>query len=176
MVSLATGALHGMQRRVQIDKALLLALALWLPVVAIAADLHGKIVGVADGDTVTVLDAEKHQFKVRLAGIDAPEKAQAFGQTSKKSLSDMIYGKQVEVTWDKQDRYGRIVGKISIDQIDVCLDQVRRGMAWHYKQYQRDQTPADRQAYAAAEDTARANHVGLWRDANPIPPWAFRHR
>ena len=65
------------------------------------------------------------------------------------------------MTWDKQDRYGRIVGKISIDQIDVCLDQVRRGMAWHYKQYQRDQTPADQQAYAAAEDIARANHVGL---------------
>jgi endonuclease YncB( thermonuclease family) len=82
----------------------------------------------------------------------------------------------VAVTWDKRDRYSRIIGKISSDQIDVCLGQVRRGMAWHYKQYQRDQSPADRQAYAAAEDLAHANHVGLWGDTNPVPPWDFRHR
>ncbi len=88
----------------------------------------------------------------------------------------MVYGKQVAVNWDKRDRYGRIIGKVSINQVDVCLEQVRRGMAWHYKQYQREQSPADRQAYAAAEDLARANHVGLWRDTNPVPPWDFRHR
>jgi endonuclease YncB( thermonuclease family) len=133
-------------------------------------------VAISDGDTVTVLDAENHQHKIRFAGIDAPEKAQAFGQASKRSLSDMVYERQVSVEWGKRDRYGRVIGKISADQIDVCLEQVRRGMAWHYKQYQRDQSPADRQAYAAAEDIARANHVGLWRDAHPIPPWEFRHR
>ena len=106
-----------------------------MPGGACAADLHGKVVGVADGDTVTVLDAEKHQHKIRLAGIDAPEKAQAFGQASKKSLSDMIFGREVDVKWDKRDRYGRIIGKISANQTDVCLEQVRRGMAWHNKQY-----------------------------------------
>ena len=96
---------------------------------------------VSDGDTVTVLDAERHQHKVRLAGIDAPEKAQAFGQASKISLSDQIFGREVAVTWVKRDHFGRIVGKISVDHRDVCLEQVRRGMAWHYKQYARDQAP-----------------------------------
>lgn len=155
---------------------LLLALVLCTSVVSRAAEIHGRVVAISDGDTVTVLDAENHQHKIRFAGIDAPEKAQAFGQASKRSLSDMVYERQVSVEWGKRDRYGRVIGKISADQIDVCLEQVRRGMAWHYKQYQRDQSPADRQAYAAAEDIARANHVGLWRDAHPIPPWEFRHR
>mgnify|MGYP002382402806 CR=1 FL=1 len=69
-----------------------------------------------------------------------------------------------------------MVGKILWNDHDVDLQQIESGLAWHYKQYQRDQSPADRQAYAAAEDIARANHVGLWRDAHPIPPWEFRHR
>ena len=175
-MSPSTGRPNRIQRHVPLGEALLLALVLWLPGGACAADLHGKVVGIADGDTATVLDAEKHQHKIRLAGIDAPDKAQAFGQASKKSLSDMIFGHEVDVKWDKRDRYGRIIGKISANQTDVCLEQVRRGMAWHYKQYQRDQSPADRQAYAAAEDLAHANHVGLWGDTNPVPPWDFRHR
>jgi endonuclease YncB( thermonuclease family) len=175
-VSHTQGKLHRMQKFAQLSGALLLTLAFWLSAGVSAADLHGKVVGVADGDTVTVLDAEKLQHKIRLAGIDAPEQAQAFGQASKKNLSDMVYGKQVKVNWDKRDRYGRIIGKVSIDQVDVCLEQVRRGMAWHYKQYQREQSPADRQAYAAAEDLARANRVGLWHDTNPVAPWDFRHR
>lgn len=155
---------------------LLLAFSLFASGISHAAEIHGKVVGVSDGDTITVLDAEKHQHKIRLAGIDAPEHAQAFGQASKKSLSDMVYGKQVDVNWDKRDRYGRIIGKVSIDQIDVCVEQVRRGMAWHYKQFQREQSEADQESYAAAENWARANRVGLWRDASPVPPWAFRRR
>lgn len=165
-----------MQRHATISALLILALALCLPAAAGAADLHGKVIAVADGDTVTILDVEMHQHKIRLAGIDAPEKAQAFGQASKNSLSDMIFGHAVDVAWDKRDRYGRIIGKISADQLDVCLEQLRRGMAWHYKQYQRDQSPADRLAYAAAEVQARTNHVGIWRAPDPVPPWEFRHR
>ena len=141
-----------------------------------AVELRGKIVGVSDGDTVTVLDAERHQQKVRLAGIDAPEKAQAFGQASKTSLSDQIFGREVVVTWDKRDRYGRIIGKISVDFRDVCLEQVRRGMAWHYKQYLRDQAPDDRGVYAEAEVAARAARVGLWHDEKPVAPWEWRHK
>lgn len=167
---------YEMQRLVQGGRQLLLALALSLPAATSAAELRGKVVGVSDGDTVTVLDAKKHQHKIRLAVIDAPEQGQAFGQASKKSLSDMVYGKHVEVNWNKRDRYGRIIGKISTDQVDVCLEQVRRGMAWHYKQFQREQSAADQESYAAAEDWARANRVGLWRDASPVPPWAFRRR
>ena len=131
---------------------------------------------VSDGDTVTVLDAERHQHKVRLAGIDAPEKAQPFGHASKISLSDQIFGREVAVSWDKKDRYSRIIGKISVDHQDVCLEQIRRGMAWHYKQYARDQAPDDRGAYAEAEVAARAARAGLWHDLAPVPPWEWRHK
>ena len=153
-----------------------LLLALCLATCVNAVELRGKVVGVSDGDTVTVLDAERHQHKVRLAGIDAPEKAQPFGQASKKSLSDQIFGREVAVTWDKRDRYGRIIGKIAVDHQDVCLEQIRRGMAWHYKQYARDQAPDDRRTYAEAEVAARAAGVGLWRDVAPVAPWAWRHK
>ena len=149
----------------------LLILALCFATCVQAADLRGRVVAVSDGDTVTVLDAERHQHKVRLAGIYAPEKAQAFGQASKISLSDQIFGREVAVTWDKRDRYGRIIGKISVDHLDVCLEQVRRGMAWHYKQYARDQAPDDRVTYAEAEVAARAARAGLWRDVAPVAPW-----
>ena len=97
---------------------------------------------VSDGDTVTVLDAERHQYKVRLAGIDAPEKTWPFGQVSKTSLSDQTFGRVGQL--GKKDRNGRIICKISVDQRDVCLEQIRRGMAWHYKQYARDQAAVDR--------------------------------
>ena len=104
---------------------LVLCLATWVH----AADLRGKVVEVSDGDTVTVLDAERHQHNVRLAGIDAPEKAQAFGTASKNRLSDQIFGREVAVSWDKRDRYGWIIGKISVDHRDVCLEKIRHGMA-----------------------------------------------
>ena len=101
--------------------------------VALANEFQGRIVGVSDGDTITVLDAKNQQHKVRLAGIDAPEKSQAFGQASKKQLSELVFGKAVVVEWQKLDRYGRVVGKVLLDGFDVCLEQIRKGMAWHYK-------------------------------------------
>ena len=77
---------------------------------------------------------------------------------------------------DQVDKYGRKVGKVLLDDLDCNLEQVKRGLAWHYKQYQRDQSPADQQSYAATEDVARAAQVGLWRDVDPMPPWEFRHK
>lgn len=137
--------------------------------------LIGQVVSVSDGDTITLLDANKTQHKIRLAGIDAPEKAQAFGQASKKSLSDLIFHKQVNVYWDKKDRYQRVLGKVALEEQDICLEQVKRGMAWHYKQYQRDQTQEDRMKYDIAEKEARANKLGLWADDSPVEPSKFRH-
>ena len=154
----------------------LLFLFLCLSICVQAAELRGRVVAVSDGDTVTVLDAERHQHKVRLAGIDAPEKAQAFGQASKISLSDQIFGREVAVTWDKRDRYGRIIGKISVDHRDVCLEQIRRGMAWHYKQYARDQAPDDRVTYAEAEVAARAARADAAAEARRRPASAVRTR
>jgi endonuclease YncB( thermonuclease family) len=137
--------------------------------------LNGRVVGVADGDTVTVLDASRQQHKIRLMGIDAPEKKQAFGNKSKQALSDLVFNKQVSVEFSKTDRYGRTIGKILVDGLDANLEQVKKGMAWHYKQYQKEQSSVDRTAYAKAEELAKAKKLGLWFDPSPTPPWDFRH-
>lgn len=140
------------------------------------ADFTGNVVGVADGDTITVLDAAKVQHKIRLTGIDAPEKKQPFGNRSKQSLSDMVFNKIVTVETVKRDRYGRELGKVLAGGKDVNLEQVRTGFAWHYKAYERTQSAIDRQAYADAENEAKAAKRGLWVDADPTPPWEWRHR
>nr|WP_295078417.1 thermonuclease family protein [uncultured Roseateles sp.] len=138
--------------------------------------LEGRVVGVADGDTITVLDQATQPHKIRLAGIDAPEKRQAFGQRAKQNLSDLVYGKNVSVVWRKKDRYGRIIGKVMVGQVDACLAQISQGMAWHYKQYEKDQPAAERRSYAAAEQQARQREVGLWHEEQPTAPWDFRRR
>jgi len=143
---------------------------------AFAETLRGKVVGVSDGDTITLLDATNTQHKIRVTGIDAPEKAQAFGQASKKSLSDLVFSRNVEIFWEKRDRYQRILGKVLIKEQDICLEQVKRGMAWHYKQYQRDQPLEDRIKYSKAEEEARQKRIGLWADEAPMPPSEFRHK
>ncbi|WP_298829417.1 thermonuclease family protein [uncultured Piscinibacter sp.] len=140
----------------------------------IADMLEGRVVAIQDGDTLTVLDSSKTQRRVRLAGIDAPEKGQPWGNHSKEGLSSLAYGKQVEVQWHKRDRYGRMVGKVLVEGCDVNLAQVSSGLAWHYAEYAREQSPDDRQRYAAAQETARQRRLGLWADREPIPPWDFR--
>ena len=140
------------------------------------ADFTGKVVAVSDGDTITVLDDTHTQHIIRLTGIDAPEKRQAFGNVSKQSLVEQVAGQSVAVEWVKVDKYGRKVGKVLLAGLDCNLVQVKRGLAWHYKQYEREQSHADRQSYAAAEAEAREAKLGLWRDAKPMPPWEFRHK
>ena len=137
---------------------------------------EGRVVGVQDGDTITVLDSSNANHRIRLLGIDAPEKGQAFGNRSGENLSQAIFNRVVTIGWSKHDRYGRIVGKVLLEGQDICLEQIKAGMAWHYKYYQDDQTEEDRQLYAAAEIAARATNVGLWIDPNPIPPWDFRRQ
>lgn len=153
----------------------LACLLLALASAAVAETIAGRVVGVADGDTITVLDTYKVQHKIRLAGIDAPEKKQAFGNRSKESLSELTYDKTVTVETDKRDKYGRQVGKVLVNGQDVNLAQVERGMAWFYRQYQREQSPNDQRLYEAAEDAAKAGKRGLWHDADPVAPWDFRH-
>ena len=141
---------------------------------AFAEVILGRVVGVSDGDTITVLTREHKQIKVRLASIDAPESHQAFGQASKQSLAAMVFNHLVQVEYQKKDRYGRLVGKVTINAQDVCLTQIERGLAWHYKQYEREQPVDDRASYAQAEVKARDGHLGLWKDQSPVPPWEFR--
>jgi endonuclease YncB( thermonuclease family) len=136
--------------------------------------LTGRVIRIADGDTVTVLDAANVQHRIRLQGIDAPESHQAFGTKSKKNLSDMIFDREVMADCDKTDQYGRLVCKILLDGKDINLEQIKAGMAWHYKEYEREQSPEDRELYARAEDEARAARRGLWSDLNPTEPSEFR--
>ena len=136
--------------------------------------LTGRVVRVTDGDTIVILDANNTQHKIRLQGIDSPERGQAFGAKSKENLSNMVAGKTVVVDYSKRDRYQRIVGKVLLDDQDVNLEQVQAGMAWHYKKYQGEQTIDDRIAYSDAELDARRQKRGLWIDVNPTPPWEYR--
>ena len=157
-------------------RSLVVAAAILVSTTTFADLLQGRVVAIADGDTVTILDASNTQTKIRLMGIDAPEKKQAFGQRSKQHLSDLVFDKQVTVEYSKKDRYGRTVGKILVNDVDANLEQVKAGMAWHYKQYQKEQSPSDRVLYSEAEDRARVGRAGLWVDPDPTPPWEFRHR
>jgi len=141
---------------------------------AAAHTIEGRVVGVSDGDTVTLLDGLHAQHRIRLAGIDAPEKAQSYGDASKRHLSGMVFGATVTIEYEKHDRYGRIVGKMLKNGQDASLEQLRAGLAWHYKRYEREQSRADRSAYAEVESAAQQAHAGLWQDPAPVAPWTWR--
>lgn len=145
-----------------------LVVAVLLCLGADRGQLQLRVVGVHDGDTLTRLDESKTQHKIRLDAIDAPELGQPFGQASKKSLSEKVFGRDVVVVPKTKDRYGRTVGHVLVDGRDVNLEILDEGMAWHYKKY--DHNPR----LARAEDRARAEKAGLWADRDPVPPWDWR--
>lgn len=132
--------------------------------------LTGRVVAISDGDTITILDADKAQHKIRLAGIDAPEKKQPFGSKSREALAAMIHEKHVTVEWASRDRFGRIVGKVRMGDRDVNREMVAGGWAWHYRRFSRSKE------LQAAEDEAREKRRGLWADEKPEPPWEWRKR
>jgi endonuclease YncB( thermonuclease family) len=144
--------------------------------VASAATFYGRVVSVADGDTVTILDGEHRQHRIRLGGIDAPESRQPFGKVSKRNLSSLVFGRDVEVEYQKFDRYGRAVGKVVVGGVDANLEQVRAGLAWVYTDYELELTMVDRILYRAAERQARSLQAGLWAGKEPLPPWVFRRQ
>lgn len=133
----------------------------------------GEVVAVLDGDTVIVLTPEHDEVRVRLAFIDAPEKAQAWGQRAKQAMSALVFRRQVVVEVQDQDRYGRQVGRIICQGQDVNLAMLRMGLAWAYRQYL---PPSYAGIYLEAERDARRGRRGLWNDPAPLPPWEFRHR
>lgn len=133
-----------------------------------ANSFSGRVIGVMDGDTILVLTSGYEQMKIRLAAIDAPEKAQQFGERSKQALSALCFKKQAYVEVVDIDRYKRTVGKVSCDGVDANRSQVENGMAWVYRRYTKDSS------LLAAEGMAKSVRRGLWADANPTPPWEWR--
>ena len=127
-----------------------------------------RVVGVHDGDTLTCLDENNQQQKVRMAEIDAPEIGQDFGKVSRDAMAGMVFGKTVEVVDEGKDRYGRWIGHVYVNGMDVNRQMVATGNAWHYAAYSKDQSLADLQAQAQAQK------LGLWAQPNPTPPWEFR--
>ena len=141
-----------------------------------AESIDALVIKVADGDTITILDEQKKTHKIRLQGIDAPEKKQAYGEKSKQNLAFLIYNKMIHVEYSKYDKYGRIIGKVSLKGQDICLEQLTQGMAWHYKKYQSEQPTHDRELYSSTEIKARDSKIGLWNDVQPTTPWDFRKK
>lgn len=135
-----------------------------------AALVVGLVVANADGDTLTLLNEDLQQVKIRLAEIDAPEKKQAFGARSRQSLGELCHEKRAEVRVVDVDRYKRIVGRVTCAGVDANAAQVRRGMAWVYDRYAKDKT------LYRVQDEARSAGRGLWADRGPVAPWEWRKR
>ena len=179
-------------------KMLAIGSALLAPGAVVAAtqvaprqEIVGRVVGVTDGDTITVLVDGRHPVNVRLAFIDAPEtsckkktpspedeacveRGQGFGKAAKKSLSSLVFGREVRVE-STGTSYDRVTGRVFAGNVDVNLEQVRRGVAWVDSNYARRGLPAgEYRSYLQAESAARNQRAGLWQDANPVPPWDYR--
>ena len=151
----------------KIQKIPILTYLLCMSMVVNAESFVAQVIVVLDGDTVMVLHANK-KTTIRLAGIDAPEKRQPYGPASRDSLASMVLRKDVRVTTNTVDDYGRVVAILAVDQLNVNEEQLRRGMAWEYSHYHSDK------ALIALQAEAQRARRGLWASANPTPPWEFR--
>lgn len=134
------------------------------------ADIDGRIVRILDGDTLEVLSDTGALTRVRLEGIDAPEKTQPFGQRSRQALTKMTAGKVVHISGNKHDRYGRLLGTIWYESTDINAVQVKTGMAWAYRYQEKAVIPA----YADLEAEARKSRAGLWVEPAQVEPWRWR--
>lgn len=148
---------------------LLFGLTLTFSLLAQGETINGRVVGISDGDTLTILHASNTQFKIRLAAIDAPEKAQPFGQRGKQKLSDICYGKSAIVKVVSLDRYGRSVGDVACAGINANESMIQSGLAWVYRKFDKGY-----EHLYAFEEEARNLRRGLWTDTNPIAPWDWR--
>jgi len=148
---------------------LLFCLTLSFSLLAHGETINGRVVGISDGDTLTILDASNSQFKIRLAAIDAPEKAQPFGQRGKQKLSEICYGKSASINVVSIDRYGRTVGDVDCAGINANQAMIQSGLAWVYRKYDKGHVHL-----YALEEEARNARRGFWADPNPIAPWDWR--
>lgn len=151
-------------------KTIYILLFMLLVQAAAAQEYRGRVVGIADGDTFTLLAAEKRSIKVRLAEIDTPERAQPYGSRARQMLSDLLYGQEVRVVRADTDRYGRLVGQVYVGHMHVNRQLVREGMAWVYRQYLKDES------LLQDEQQARSARRGVWSlpATEQVPPWEWR--
>ena len=131
------------------------------------AAVVGKVVKVVDGDTLHVYSNKKN-YKIRLSGIDAPERGQAYGKRAKEHLEFLVAGKQVIAIVESKDRYGRYVASVKVQSKDVCAEMLTAGYAWHYKQYDNNKY------YDELQREAKKAKRGLWLDKKPQAPWKYR--
>jgi micrococcal nuclease len=129
--------------------------------------ITGKVVKVIDGDTITLLTSDNRQEKIRLDGIDAPEKKQDYGEKSRQYLASLVAGKNVLVEYKNKDRYGRILGTVYVESLNVNEEMVRKGLAWQYR-YNKDKNLAKLQA------EAKAKKLNIWSVKNPVDPYGYR--
>jgi endonuclease YncB( thermonuclease family) len=152
----------------RLARSLVAALLAAFSVAATAAGWSGRVVSIHDGDTMTVL-LNRQQVRVRLDSIDAPELGQAFGKRSKESLAALCAAREARIEDRGEDRYGRVIGRVTCAGVDANAEQVRRGMAWVFVKYAPKGSPLYR-----FEDDARIRRHGLWADPKPVPPWDWR--
>ena len=146
----------------------LLIAFLFLPTASAGDPFAARCVGVTDGDTITVLTPEKQEIRIRIEGIDCPEGSQDFSRKAKDFTSALVFGKTVTIQPKEYDDYGRLVGRVEADGIDLSLALVTAGLAWHFKRYDSDPV------LARAEEVARAAQIGIFSMPDPIPPWLYR--
>ncbi len=137
--------------------------------ITFAADFHAKVIHIADGDTITVLNDTNEQIKIRLNGIDCPEKAQAYGNKAKQFTKVLVHKEMVVIQAYGTDRYGRTIADVILeDGRNLSQELVKAGLAWWYYRY------SNNRELGQLELDAKLAHVGLWKDKNPVPPWVFR--
>lgn len=134
-------------------------------------EIHGKVIGITDGDTIKLLTEDKTLIKIRVANIDCPENKQPFASKAKQFTLNQVFSKDVTLHYLKKDRYGRyICNVIYNDSLSLSEELLKNGFAWHYIKYSNDRR------LQALEDQARKLKIGLWQDSNPIPPWEWRSK
>jgi endonuclease YncB( thermonuclease family) len=158
------------ERAAALARAAVVGLAALAIAPAVQAALAGRVIAVHDGDTLSIRSASGLTTRVRLFGIDAPERGQAYGSASRRALAMLVAGREVRVVERGRDSYGRLLGTVHLEAQDVNARLVRDGYAWVYERFERDA------ALLALQAEAKAARRGLWRDPHPEPPWRWRAR
>ncbi|GAA4404249.1 hypothetical protein GCM10023089_09730 [Quisquiliibacterium transsilvanicum] len=145
-------------------------------VARVEAVLEGESIAVQDGDSFILRTGDGQKLRIRIEGIDAPEKGQPFADVSRRHLAGLLRERSLRLEVRKIDRYGRRVARVLDGDTDIALAQLQAGLAWFFRRYQSEQEPAVRRAYSRAEARAREAALGLWREEEPLPPWEQRRR